>query len=298
MRHVVLVLVGILWATPGWAQRPEVLIYGNNSGTTRPVTVGSDGKLSVTGATTDADDSSIAGGQTNDNTNAFLMAYDGSVWRRLTFGTAGAASTQVLTVQGVASMTALAGNITQVGGATMSATNPVPTRAANSAGYVADDVAVGAASSGSPVPVGGVAEATPSATVEWDDGDRLEPTMDTDAFLFARDFAKADVVNPVPVAVTDGSSTSLIATSGTNVKTAITDIECTNSSSTWVSVDLRDATGGAVRWTMPVPNKEIGGGSQHTFKTPLVGTANTAWAMDPSASATTITCAASGYKIR
>ncbi len=58
--------------------------------------------------TTDADDASIAAGQTGLGLNASLsMAFDGSVWRRLTFGTAGTASAQVLTVQGIASMTPL-----------------------------------------------------------------------------------------------------------------------------------------------------------------------------------------------
>jgi hypothetical protein len=61
-------------------------------------------------ATTDADDASIAVGQTNDNANALTMVYDGSVWRRLTIGTAGTASAQVVTVQGAASMTPLLAN--------------------------------------------------------------------------------------------------------------------------------------------------------------------------------------------
>jgi hypothetical protein len=56
---------------------------------------------------TDADDASIATGQTAAVSLALNMAYDGSVWRRLTFGTAGTASAQVLTVQGIASMTPL-----------------------------------------------------------------------------------------------------------------------------------------------------------------------------------------------
>lgn len=56
-------------------------------------------------ATSDPDDASIAAGQTNSNSNALNNVYDGTVWRRLTIGTAGTASAQVLTIQGVASMT-------------------------------------------------------------------------------------------------------------------------------------------------------------------------------------------------
>lgn len=81
---------------------------------------------------TDADDASIATGQTAAVGLALNMAYDGSVWRRLTFGTAGVASAQVLTIQGIASMTKLlvtpdsvalpanqSVNMTQVGGSTL-----------------------------------------------------------------------------------------------------------------------------------------------------------------------------------
>ncbi len=59
------------------------------------------------GGATDADDASIAAGQTNANSNALGMVYNGSAWVRNTIGTAGSASAQVWTVQGVASMTAL-----------------------------------------------------------------------------------------------------------------------------------------------------------------------------------------------
>lgn len=59
------------------------------------------------GGTQDADDGSIAGAQTTGLSLALNQVWDGSVWRRLTFGTAGTASSQVLTVQGIASMTPL-----------------------------------------------------------------------------------------------------------------------------------------------------------------------------------------------
>lgn len=60
-----------------------------------------------TSSTTDADDASIATGQTGDLALSLGQAYDGSVWRRLTFGTAGTASAQVWTIQGIAGMTKL-----------------------------------------------------------------------------------------------------------------------------------------------------------------------------------------------
>ncbi len=59
------------------------------------------------GTLQESDDASIAAAQTADVAIGLTMAFDGTVWRRLTFGTAGTASTQVLTVQGIASMTPL-----------------------------------------------------------------------------------------------------------------------------------------------------------------------------------------------
>lgn len=76
-----------------------------NLSTTVQKVVNTDATGATIAATVDPDDASIAVGQTNGNVNALTMAYDGSVWRRLTFGTAGTASAQVLTVQGIASMT-------------------------------------------------------------------------------------------------------------------------------------------------------------------------------------------------
>ncbi len=64
--------------------------------------------VGCSGSKTDDDDASIAIGQTGVPLSLGLtMAYDGTVWRRLTFGTAGTASAQVLTVQGISSMTPL-----------------------------------------------------------------------------------------------------------------------------------------------------------------------------------------------
>lgn len=81
------------------------------------------------GGTTDADDASIATGQTTGLSLGLQQVYDGSVWRRFTIGTAGTASTQVLSVQGIASMTALkvdGSGVTQpVSGIFWQATQPV-----------------------------------------------------------------------------------------------------------------------------------------------------------------------------
>lgn len=59
------------------------------------------------GGTSDADDGTVAGGQTTGLAISLNQVYDGSNWKRETIGTAGTASAQVTTVQGIASMTPL-----------------------------------------------------------------------------------------------------------------------------------------------------------------------------------------------
>lgn len=109
---------------------------GNGSaGTGTPrVTIASDNTAfnvicssGCSGGTSDADDASIATGQTTGITLGLTQVYDGSVWRRATIGTAGTASAQVGTVQGIASMTPLlvtpSGSVANDGAA--SGVNPV-----------------------------------------------------------------------------------------------------------------------------------------------------------------------------
>lgn len=118
MKRLILTLCLVAgFAASAAAQAPPggaVVTYCNSAGSWIPCTNGSGGGGSG-GTTQDADDASIATGQTADLVLAATMAYDGTVWRRLTFGVAGTASAQVLTVQGIAGMTPLL--------ATVSATN-------------------------------------------------------------------------------------------------------------------------------------------------------------------------------
>lgn len=109
--------------------------------------------------TSDPDDASIAGAQTNSNVNALTMAFDGSVWRRLTFGTAGTASAQVLTVQGISGGTALPVSLASLP-ALATGTNSIGSvtqaTAANLNAAVVGNSAAGAADSGNPVKIAGV----------------------------------------------------------------------------------------------------------------------------------------------
>jgi hypothetical protein len=60
-----------------------------------------------------------------------------------------------------------------------------------------------------------------------------------------------------------------------------------------VTVDLRDGTAGAVKWTFPVPATS---GVVKQFDPPLEFSADTAVAADPSAAASTITVSVNGFK--
>jgi hypothetical protein len=102
-----------------------------------------------------------------------------------------------------------------------------------------------------------------------------------------------DTATGTPVGITDGSSTQVIAAAGAGTRIYVTEIECTNTSSTNVALDIRDGTGGAVLWTMSCP---ANAGNNRTFQRPLRGSANTAVAADPSASASTITVSINGFK--
>jgi hypothetical protein len=102
-----------------------------------------------------------------------------------------------------------------------------------------------------------------------------------------------DIVTATPVAITDGSSTSVLAAQGAGIKTYITEVTIANSSASFVTVDLRDGTAGSVKWTFPVPAT---GGVTKTFNPPLPFSANTAVAADPSAAASTITVSVLGFK--
>lgn len=90
---------------------------------------------------------------------------------------------------------------------------------------------------------------------------------------------------------TDGTSTACIAAAGAGVKVYVTDITLTNSSATNVVVEIKEGT--TTKWTFPVP---ANGGVTHSFRSPLAGTANTAWNFDGSAAATTLYCSMSGFK--
>jgi len=165
--------------------------------------------------------------------------------------------------------------------------------AASDGASVSGDVAHDAVDAGEPVKIGAIASSSLSGGTNVAAADRTNLKAALDGALLTRDGSLEDIVTATPIAITDGSSTSLIAAQGSGVKTYITDVTICNTSATNVTVDLRDGAAGSVKWTFPVPAT---GGVTHRFGSPLPFSANTAVCADPSASASTITVSANGFK--
>lgn len=161
------------------------------------------------------------------------------------------------------------------------------TVSATSAGDVAHD----AADSGNPVKIGAKVETDMTSITAAADGDRTNVYAGSDGILLVRQDSPLGNVVSGNASNTDGASTSCIAAQGAGVKTYLTDVTLTNTSATDIYVEIKDGT--TAKWTMPVP---AGGGVTHSFRTPLAGTANTAWNFDASAATTTLYCSMSGFK--
>lgn len=156
-----------------------------------------------------------------------------------------------------------------------------------------DGLAFAATGNGGPRLIGHATNSLSTATLASNDND-MKVKTDLSGVLINRPFANPeDTVTHAPVAITDGSSTSVLAAAGSGVRNYVTDIECANSSATNVTVDIRDGTAGAVLWTISCP---AGGGNNKSFAMPLRGSANTAVAADPSAAASTVTISINGFK--
>jgi hypothetical protein len=153
-------------------------------------------------------------------------------------------------------------------------------------------VADGDADSGNSSKVAGIAKGSLSAVTLDTAGDRSPFVTGLDRVLIVRPYVCEDLVSGV-AAITDGTSTSVIASSGAGVKTYITDAVVANSSATALTVDLRDGAAGSVKATFMVP---AGSAAHKTFVSPLAGSAATAWCADPSTSASTITVTLTGFK--
>ncbi|MBF0260283.1 MAG: hypothetical protein HQL97_00425 [Magnetococcales bacterium] len=131
-----------------------------------------------------------------------------------------------------------------------------------------------------------------SASSNWDR--MTKATADTDGIQTVRPHAQLTNRVSGVAGITDGSSTSVVAAQGASTRFCATTIVVSNSSATNVTVDIRDGTAGSVLMTIPAAANM--GGGVIPLAVPLCTSANTIFAADPSAAASTVTISAVGFK--
>jgi hypothetical protein len=155
-------------------------------------------------------------------------------------------------------------------------------------------VAHDAADSGEPLKIGHKAIAGMSGLTLVAAADRTDSYAGLDGAQYVRPHCGLEDIVSGVAAITDGSSTSVIASAGAGVKNYITSVIIANNSATAVTVDLRDGAAGTVKATLPVPANTSG--VVCNFPIPLPFSAATAVCADPSAAATTVTVTLLGFK--
>lgn len=170
-------------------------------------------------------------------------------------------------------------------------------QAADTAGnrLVVGNIAHDGVDAKAPVKVGAKATASVLGATPVAAADRTDLFAGTDGVLIVRDGTSLEDIISDTKTNTDAASTAMTGAFAATASQRIylTDICLSNSSATFITVDIRDGAAGAVLFTFPVPATS---GVVHSFKTPLRFTANTALAFDGSAAATTLTCSVVGYK--
>jgi hypothetical protein len=158
-------------------------------------------------------------------------------------------------------------------------------------------VAHDAADSGNPVKVGAIATASMLGRTPVAAADRSDLVVDTVGALIVRDGVSLEDIISERTTNTDGASTAMTGAFAATASQRIyvTDLILANSSSTNITVDIRDGVAGSVLATFPVP---ANGGVVHSFRTPLRFSINTAVAFDGSAAATTLSVSMIGFKAK
>ncbi len=154
-------------------------------------------------------------------------------------------------------------------------------------------VAHDAADSGNPVKVGGKAGTADVTAVA--DGDRTDMRMDTLGHQVVRPYAlHENLVSGATAAITDTTSTSVLAAAGAGVRNYITSVLVTNSHATvGTLVTIKDNAGSTLYAGYAAP---AGGGFSISFPTPLRGAANTATHAVCGTTGANVYVSASGYK--
>jgi hypothetical protein len=141
--------------------------------------------------------------------------------------------------------------------------------------------------------LGGIATTSISAEALAANDAVVEAHVGSDRVLIVRQDCNLEDVVTGTNSNTDGTSTELIAAQGANIKTYLTAVCLYNSSASGVVVVLKDGTTAKKSFFVPAT-----GGLIRQFRTPLAGTANTAWNFDPAGATTTIYCNGEGFRSR
>lgn len=200
-------------------------------------------------------------------------------------GTAGSASSDVITIQGIASMVAV-----KIDGSAV--TQPVSMATNTPVGNVAHD----AADSGAPIKVGGRARSSEITAVASDD--RTDLISDLVGKLIVLPYANPEnfVSGCISTAMTGTTSTSLIAAPGAGLRNYITQITVSNShASVGTDIIIQDGNGGTILYVIPAA--AVYGGAILNFPTPLrQPTLNTALYCANVTTGSSTKVSASGYK--
>lgn len=217
---------------------------------------------------------------------AEMLVYDGSTWDRLR----GDATDGALVNLGSNNDVDLNAGTNYVGKVRLTdGTNDASVDASSGAQFVGGDIAHDSADDGNPVKIGGVArESNPTAVAG---GDRVDAFFDVEGKQIVVPYAPQTNTLNGTASATDTSDTAVIAAQGTGVRIYLTSIIISNSSDTFVEIDIKDGT--ATKLTYPAPAT---GGAVHNLNVPLRLTANTALNFASSASVSSITVSALGYK--
>jgi hypothetical protein len=207
----------------------------------------------------------------------FLQMSGGRLWTSATIDTALPAGTNAIGK--------LASNIgVTIGAVEIAASQTLTTL---TGGATAHD----SADAGNPHKIGAKAETALSGVTLVADGDRTDLYAGIDGVLITRPHCNLEDIVTGNASNTDGSSTQCIAAQAAGIKTYLTSVILTNTSSSNIYCEIKDGTTAKV--TIPVP---ANGGAVFNPPVPLPGTAATAWNFDPSSAATTVYCSMIGFK--
>lgn len=155
-------------------------------------------------------------------------------------------------------------------------------------------VAHDAADSGAPYKQGFKATSSLAGLTLVANADRTDGFAGLDGVQIVRPHCNLEDLLSGTATITDGSSTSVLASAGAGVKNYVTSVIIANDSATAVTVTLRDGAAGSVKATFPVPANTSG--VVCNLPVPLGFSAATAVCADPSASASSIYVTLIGFK--